>query len=152
MRRRLQLYSQKAARDAIASGPRNGRARLLRAAGPRQSPPPLPRLRVGGEKDQDFLGREQRGLQDHHPEDRSSNGHAGRAALPRDVLARVRPILPGHSPRQPLAKDSNLAKAASRYQVDAAKLAGEVRMELSKKKAKGEANNPVKAAKPAKQK
>jgi len=59
---------------------------------------------------------------------------------------------PGYSSRQPLSKDSKLAKAASRYQVDAAKLAGEVRMELSKKKAKGEANNPVKAAKPAKQK
>jgi ParB family chromosome partitioning protein len=46
---------------------------------------------------------------------------------------------PGYNPRQPLAKDSNLAQAASRYKIDTAKLATEVRTELSKKKEQSEA-------------
>ena len=41
---------------------------------------------------------------------------------------------PGYNPRQPLSKDSNLAQAAARYKVDTAKLASEVKAELSKKK------------------
>lgn len=45
---------------------------------------------------------------------------------------------PGYDPRQPLSKDSNLARTATRYKVDAAKLASEVKAELSKKK-----DNPV---------
>jgi len=48
---------------------------------------------------------------------------------------------PGYNPRQPLAKDSNLAQAASRYKIDTAKLAVEVRTELSKKKEKSEAGS-----------
>jgi len=47
---------------------------------------------------------------------------------------------PGYNPRQTLAKDSNLASTAARYKIDAAKLAAEVRVELSKK-----ANKPGKA-------
>jgi hypothetical protein len=43
---------------------------------------------------------------------------------------------PGYNPRQPLAKDSNLARAASRYKIDIARLTGDVRQELSKKSAK----------------
>ncbi len=58
---------------------------------------------------------------------------------------------PGYNPRQPLAKDSNLAQAASRYKIDTPKLAAEVRGELSKKKEKNEAGKlPAKAEKPAK--
>jgi len=43
---------------------------------------------------------------------------------------------PGYNPRQPLSKDTNLALAATRYKVDIAKLASEVKAELSKKKDK----------------
>jgi len=50
---------------------------------------------------------------------------------------------PGYNPRQPLAKDSNLAKAASRYKVDTSKLAAHVRIELSKRKEKGEPEKPA---------
>jgi hypothetical protein len=39
---------------------------------------------------------------------------------------------PGFNPRESLAKDSNLARTAARYKIDAAKIAGEVRTELSK--------------------
>ena len=46
---------------------------------------------------------------------------------------------PGYNPRQPLAKDCNLAQAASRYKIDTAKLAAEVRTELARKKEKGKA-------------
>ncbi len=60
---------------------------------------------------------------------------------------------PGYNPRQPLAKDSNLAQAASRYKIDTAKLATEVRTELSKKKEQSEAGKtPAKGDKPAKRK
>jgi hypothetical protein len=41
---------------------------------------------------------------------------------------------PGYNPRQSLAKDSNLARTAMRYKVDAAKTAASVRAELSKPK------------------
>src|SRR6202022_3633870 len=50
---------------------------------------------------------------------------------------------PGYNPRQPLAKDSNLAQAASRYKIDTAKLAAEVRSELSKTKEKSEAGSAL---------
>ena len=43
---------------------------------------------------------------------------------------------PGYNPRQPLSKDTNLALAATRYKVDIAKLASQVKAELSKKKDK----------------
>jgi ParB-like nuclease domain len=43
---------------------------------------------------------------------------------------------PGYNPRQPLANDSNLARAAARYKFDVARLAGEVRQKRSKKSAK----------------
>jgi ParB family chromosome partitioning protein len=43
---------------------------------------------------------------------------------------------PGYNPRQPLSKDSNLARTAVRYKVDTAKVASEVRAELAKKKEK----------------
>jgi ParB family chromosome partitioning protein len=60
---------------------------------------------------------------------------------------------PGYNPRQPLARDSNLAQAASRYKIDAAKIAAAVRIELSKKKEKREDRNiSAKAKKPARQK
>ena len=39
---------------------------------------------------------------------------------------------PGYNPRQPLAKDSNLARTAARYKVDTTKIATTVRTELSK--------------------
>jgi hypothetical protein len=39
---------------------------------------------------------------------------------------------PGYNPRQSLAKDSNLARAAARYKIDPAKLAAAVSEELSK--------------------
>ncbi len=41
---------------------------------------------------------------------------------------------PGYNLRQSLAKDSNLARTAMRYKVDAAKTAASVRAELSKPK------------------
>jgi len=44
---------------------------------------------------------------------------------------------PGYNPRQPLAKDANLACAASRYKIDMAKLGAEVRAEFAKPKEKG---------------
>jgi ParB family chromosome partitioning protein len=39
---------------------------------------------------------------------------------------------PGYNPRQALAKDSNLARTAARYKIDAAKIAADVRAELAK--------------------
>jgi hypothetical protein len=39
---------------------------------------------------------------------------------------------PGYNPRQSLAKDSNLARGAARYKIDAAKISTAVRSELSK--------------------
>jgi ParB family chromosome partitioning protein len=39
---------------------------------------------------------------------------------------------PGYNPRQPLAKDSNLARTAARYRIDTTKLSAAVREELSK--------------------
>ena len=44
---------------------------------------------------------------------------------------------PGYDPKQALAKDSNLARTAARYKIDTAKLASEVRIELSAKNEKG---------------
>src|SRR5207245_452587 len=39
---------------------------------------------------------------------------------------------PGYNPRQSLAKDSNLARTALRYQVDTVRITGTVRAELSR--------------------
>ena len=41
---------------------------------------------------------------------------------------------PGFNPSQSLAKDSNLAKTATRYRVDSPKLASEVRAEFAGKR------------------
>jgi len=41
---------------------------------------------------------------------------------------------PGYNPKQSLAKDSNLARTAVRYKIDASKVAATVRAELTKKK------------------
>jgi hypothetical protein len=41
---------------------------------------------------------------------------------------------PGYNPRQPLAKDSNLARTAARYKLDVTKMPGTVRAELTKRK------------------
>jgi hypothetical protein len=58
---------------------------------------------------------------------------------------------PGYNPRQPLEKNSNLARAAVRYKVDTAKIATAVRAELSKPK--NRVNDESKPAKkPATQK
>jgi hypothetical protein len=40
---------------------------------------------------------------------------------------------PGYNPRQPLAKDSTLARTAVRYKVDTAKLSAAIRAALSKR-------------------
>ena len=47
---------------------------------------------------------------------------------------------PGYNPQQALAKDSNLARTATRYKIDTVKLTAEVRTELSKKKGKPKTN------------
>ena len=39
---------------------------------------------------------------------------------------------PGYNPQQALAKDSNLARAASRYKVDPARITAAIRTELTK--------------------
>jgi ParB family transcriptional regulator, chromosome partitioning protein len=56
---------------------------------------------------------------------------------------------PGYNPRQPLAKNSNLAQTAARYKIDASKLAVEVRVQLAKngKKPRPTKNKPVGKAK-----
>jgi hypothetical protein len=56
---------------------------------------------------------------------------------------------PGYNPRQVLAKDSNLARTAARYKIDAAKIAAEVRAELAKN-AEKEGNGQPKAKAPVK--
>jgi hypothetical protein len=50
------------------------------------------------------------------------------------VCALVSDLYPGYNPRQSLEKNSNLAQAASRYKVDTAKVATNVRVALSKTK------------------
>ena len=40
---------------------------------------------------------------------------------------------PGYNPKQPLAKDSNLALTAARYRIETTKVIGQVRTELSKR-------------------
>ncbi len=57
---------------------------------------------------------------------------------------------PGYNPRQALPKDSNLAVTAARYKLDTARLAAEVRAELSKKKDSVAGSHPVKEAKEGK--
>ena len=52
---------------------------------------------------------------------------------------------PGYNPRQSLAKDANLARAAARYKIDMAKTAMAIRIELSKPKTKvNEESQPAK--------
>ena len=59
---------------------------------------------------------------------------------------------PGYNPRQPLEKNSNLARAATRYKVDSAKTAAVVRAELLKTKdnanAKPQKGKPTNSKKP----
>jgi ParB family chromosome partitioning protein len=60
---------------------------------------------------------------------------------------------PGYNPHETLARDSNLARAASRYKIDTAKIAPAVRIELSKKKEKRQAGDiSAKAKNPTKKK
>jgi ParB family transcriptional regulator, chromosome partitioning protein len=49
---------------------------------------------------------------------------------------------PGFNLRQSLAKDSNLARTAARYKIDAAKIAAEVRAELAKRADKKRSGEP----------
>ncbi|MGH7743440.1 MAG: ParB/RepB/Spo0J family partition protein [Candidatus Dormibacteria bacterium] len=60
---------------------------------------------------------------------------------------------PGYNPRQPLAKDSNLARAAARCKVETTKIGATVRAELSKatNKPQNEANSDKKNGKSAMQ-
>jgi len=52
---------------------------------------------------------------------------------------------PGYNPRQSLAKDANLARAAARYKIDMPKTAMAIRIELSKPKTKvNEESQPAK--------
>ncbi len=57
---------------------------------------------------------------------------------------------PGYNPRQSLAKDTNLARTATHYKVDAAKIGTAVRAELSQRQTK--ATNHNKSARCAGQK
>jgi len=50
---------------------------------------------------------------------------------------------PGYNPRQLLEKDSNLARTAARYKVEAAKVAGAVRKELARPKSKEKDENKL---------
>jgi ParB family chromosome partitioning protein len=56
---------------------------------------------------------------------------------------------PGYDPRQALAKDTNLARAATRYKIDTARLTMKVRTELSHRKER-EGKQPPKSAATAK--
>ena len=53
---------------------------------------------------------------------------------------------PGYNPKQSLAKDSNLARAAARHKIDITKVAATVRAELTKK---NEARAVTKKSKPS---
>jgi ParB family chromosome partitioning protein len=75
-------------------------------------------------------------------------GNAAREMKPQDlqrflvVCALVSDLYcPAYNPRQTLAKESNLARAAARYKIDAAKVAMHVRTELSKPAKKPAAKN-----------
>ncbi len=57
---------------------------------------------------------------------------------------------PGYNPKQSLEKDSNLARTAIRYKIDAAKIGTAVRAELSQRQTK--ATNHNKSARCAGQK
>jgi hypothetical protein len=52
---------------------------------------------------------------------------------------------PGYNPRQPLSKDTNLARSAARYKIDITKVAATVRAEVTKK---NEARAVTKKSKP----
>jgi ParB family transcriptional regulator, chromosome partitioning protein len=59
---------------------------------------------------------------------------------------------PGYNPRETLARDSNLAQAASRYKIDTAKLTAEVRAELIEKRKKNQkGGNAATTGKPSKE-
>ena len=126
--------SQETARDTVAGRPRNGGARLLRAAGPRQSSPPLPRVRLGREKDQVHVGRATpwtAGISREKAVREMSMQQVQHFLI---VCALVSDLYcPGYNPRQALAKDSKLARTALRYKIDTGNLAAEVRTELLKK-------------------
>jgi hypothetical protein len=53
---------------------------------------------------------------------------------------------PGYNPRQSLEKNSNLARTASRYKLDSAKIAHAVRTELSRKGSRGVPQQPKTSA------
>jgi ParB family transcriptional regulator, chromosome partitioning protein len=55
---------------------------------------------------------------------------------------------PGCNPRQSLAKDANLSRTAARYKIDAAKIAADVRAELSKNAVKKRSDEPKAKASP----
>ena len=60
---------------------------------------------------------------------------------------------PGYNPRETLARDSNLAQAASRYKIDTARITAEVRAELIEKRKKNQkGRNAATTGKPSKQK
>jgi hypothetical protein len=87
---------------------------------------------MGREEEQDLMGRSNRGLR----EDCGGCLQPMKAAdLNRFlvVCALVSDLYcPGYNPRQPLAKDANLARTAVRYKIDSAKVVTAVRAELSK--------------------
>jgi hypothetical protein len=53
---------------------------------------------------------------------------------------------PGYNPRQSLEKNSNLARTASRYKLDSAKIAHAVRAELSRQSSRGVVQQPKASA------
>ncbi len=55
---------------------------------------------------------------------------------------------PGYNSRQPLAKDSNLARTAARYTVDTAKIVAAVRAELLKPKSRRPKSSSERTEKP----
>ena len=65
----------------------------FRRARPRQSPPPLPRVRLGRKEIQSRLGRHDRRLRGHRRESRPRDEHARPPALSRRVRSRFRPLL-----------------------------------------------------------
>ena len=54
---------------------------------------------------------------------------------------------PGYNPRQSLAKDSNLARTAVRYKLDAVKIVGTIRAQLSSQTKSCKARTPRQKAK-----
>ncbi len=96
----------------------------------------MPRLRMGREKNNFLVVRKQRRLPGAREKNRGRNESHGSATFPCGLRSPVDLCCPGYNPRQHLAKDSNLARAAARYKIDIAKLGTHVRWELAKKSAK----------------